>query len=87
MKNARWSGLPRQPKDLTSPSRRSSYNDENPDKIYYQGLAWRALGDEEKARERFSKLIEHGEKHLDDECENRVLRGLASRPGDLGKRI
>ena len=29
------------------------YYDESPDKIYYQGLAWRALGDEKKAKERF----------------------------------
>ncbi len=44
------------------------YNDENPDKIYYQGLAWRALGFEEKALERFHTLIAHGEKHLNDKC-------------------
>ena len=44
------------------------YNDQQPDKIYYQGLAWAALGEEEKARSRFNKLIDHGEKHLFDEC-------------------
>ncbi len=44
------------------------YNDENPDKIYYQGLAWRALGFEEKALERFRTLIAHGERRLNDEC-------------------
>lgn len=42
------------------------YNDQQPDKIYYQGLAWRKLGDEKKARSRFNKLITHGEQHYFD---------------------
>ena len=44
------------------------YNDQQPDKIYFQGLAWRELGEEGKARSRFNKLIKHGEKHLFDKC-------------------
>ena len=44
------------------------YNDQKPDKIFYQGLAWRALGEENKARSRFNKLIDHGKKHLFDDC-------------------
>lgn len=44
------------------------YNDQQPDKIFYQGLAWRELGDENKARSRFNKLIDHGKKHLFDDC-------------------
>ena len=44
------------------------YNDQQPDKIYYQGLAWAALGYEDKARSRFNKLIDHGKKHLFDDC-------------------
>ncbi|NDW08575.1 DUF5107 domain-containing protein [Dysgonomonas sp. 520] len=44
------------------------YNDQQPDKIFYQGLAWRALNEEDKARSRFNKLISHGEKHLFDDC-------------------
>ena len=44
------------------------YNDQQPDKIFYQGLAWRALGDENRARGCFNKLIKHGEKHLFDTC-------------------
>lgn len=44
------------------------YNDQQPDKIFYQGLACRALGHEDKARSRFNKLIDHGKKHLFDEC-------------------
>lgn len=42
------------------------YNDQQPDKIFYQGLAWRKLGDEAKARSCFNKLVKHGEKHLFD---------------------
>ena len=42
------------------------YNDQQPDKIFYQGLAWRKLGEEDKARSRFNRLIKHGEKHLFD---------------------
>lgn len=42
------------------------YNDQQPDKIFYQGLSWRKLGDEEKARSRFNRLISHGEQHLFD---------------------
>lgn len=44
------------------------YNDQQPDKIFYQGLAWRELGEEGKARSRFNKLIDHGKKHLFDDC-------------------
>ena len=42
------------------------YNDQQPDKIFYQGLALRHLGREEEARGRFNRLIEFGEKHLFD---------------------
>ena len=44
------------------------YNDQQPDRIFYQGLAWRALGNESKARGRFNQLIDHGRKHLFDHC-------------------
>lgn len=44
------------------------YNDQQPDKIFYQGLAWRELRDEDKARSCFNKLIEHGEKYLFEKC-------------------
>lgn len=44
------------------------YNDQQPDQIFYQGLAWREMGEESKARSRFNKLIDHGEKHLFDTC-------------------
>lgn len=42
------------------------YNDQKPDKIFYQGLALRKLGREEEARGRFHALIDYGEKHLFD---------------------
>ena len=43
------------------------YNDQKPDKIFYQGLALRKLGYEEEACKRFSSLVAFGEKHLSDE--------------------
>ena len=52
----------------SEPQQAFFYNDQQPDKIFYQGLAWRALGEENKARSRFNKLIAHGEKHLFDTC-------------------
>ena len=52
----------------SEPQQAFYYNDQQPDKIFYQGLAWRALGEESKARSRFNKLIDHGKKHLFDEC-------------------
>lgn len=42
------------------------YNDQKPDKIFYQGLALRKLGRETEARSRFNKLISYGEEHLFD---------------------
>lgn len=43
------------------------YNDQQPDKILYQGLALIKLAKPEKANQRFKKLIEYGEKHIDDD--------------------
>ena len=40
------------------------YNDAKPDKIYYQGLALRALGREDEAHGRFYKLINFGKQHI-----------------------
>lgn len=42
------------------------YNDQKPDMIFYQGLAWRRLGNEQKATEIFNKLIAYGQNHLGD---------------------
>jgi hypothetical protein len=43
------------------------YNDQQPDKIFYQGLAWKALGEKGKATTIFSRLVEYGQQHLHDE--------------------
>ncbi|SEL72917.1 DUF5107 domain-containing protein [Parapedobacter koreensis] len=42
------------------------YNDPQPDQIFYQGLAWRKLGNIEKAAEIFQKLHDFGTRHMDD---------------------
>ena len=42
------------------------YNDAKPDKIFYAGLCYRALGEEDKARGLFHKLLSYGEKHIFD---------------------
>ncbi len=40
------------------------YNDQQPDKILYQGLALREIGDETGALSIFNKMKNHGEEHL-----------------------
>lgn len=52
----------------SEPQQAFFYNDSQPDKIFYQGMAWQELGNKTKATECFSKLIAHGEKHINDEC-------------------
>ncbi len=49
---------------LSEPSAAMYYNDQQPDKIFYQGLALRKLGRETEARSRFNKLLRYGEKQL-----------------------
>jgi len=43
------------------------YNDQQPDKLLYQGLAWSKLGEEEKANKIFSQLIRYGNEHMNDD--------------------
>ncbi len=43
------------------------YNDQQPDTIFYQGLAFILLNLPEKARQRFDVLISFGKQHLNDE--------------------
>ncbi|RYE59114.1 MAG: DUF5107 domain-containing protein [Sphingobacteriales bacterium] len=43
------------------------YNDQKPDKIFYQGLALQKLGQQEKAEPLFHKLIAYGQGHANDE--------------------
>ena len=45
------------------------YNDQPADMILYQGLAFLALGRAREARARFYRLIDYGERHLDEETE------------------
>jgi len=50
----------------TEPAAAMYYNDAKPDKIFYAGLCYRALGQEDKARCLFNKLINYGKQHLFD---------------------
>ncbi|MGM9802746.1 MAG: DUF5107 domain-containing protein [Muribaculaceae bacterium] len=40
------------------------YNDAKPDKIFYQGMALRKLGCEDKARGKFNMLVNYGQQHI-----------------------
>jgi len=53
---------------LAEPSVAMFYNDQQPDQIFYQGLAWLALGATDKANHIFQKLVAYGEDHLHDEA-------------------
>jgi tetratricopeptide (TPR) repeat protein len=52
---------------LEEPASAMYYNDQPPDMIFYQGMAWLALGNEKEAKRRFNKLVDYAEKHLFDE--------------------
>lgn len=52
---------------LEEPASAMFYNDQQPDMIYYQGLAWLKLGNEKEAKRRFNKLVDYGERHVFDE--------------------
>ena len=54
-------------KGLSDPSPAIFYNDQQPDKIFYQGLALQKLGRQEEANQRFKNLLEYGKKHIDDQ--------------------
>ena len=51
----------------TEPAAAIFYNDQKPDKIFYQGLALLKLGREAEAKSRFDNLIAFGEKHFDEQ--------------------
>lgn len=51
---------------ISEPVQAIFYNDPQPDKIFYQGLAWLKLGNTEKAHEIFNRLIHFGMEHLND---------------------
>ncbi len=51
---------------LSDPSPAIFYNDQQPDKIFYQGLALLKLGKMEDANHRFNNLITYGNEHMND---------------------
>ncbi|WP_316789786.1 tetratricopeptide repeat protein [Pedobacter frigoris] len=52
---------------ITEPVQAIFYNDPQPDKIFYQGLAWLKLNADDKAKEIFERFIQFGELHLHDD--------------------
>jgi tetratricopeptide (TPR) repeat protein len=54
---------------LTQPTAAMFYNDQQPDKIFYQGLAWQQLGDKDRASAIFHTLIEYGAAHRNDDIQ------------------
>ena len=53
-------------KGISEPVQAIFYNDPQPDKIFYQGLAWIKLNNQNKAFELFQSLVDFGKKHIDD---------------------
>ena len=54
---------------ISEPAQAIFYNDPQPDKIFYQGLAWKKLGEKNNAEIIFNKLIIFGTQHLNDKIE------------------
>jgi tetratricopeptide (TPR) repeat protein len=52
---------------LSDPSPAIFYNDQQPDKIFYQGLALQKLGRMEEANTRFENLLNYGKAHMNDD--------------------
>ena len=52
---------------ISEPVQAIFYNDPQPDKIVYQGLAWLKLGHPKKAEKIFHRLIEFADQHFNDE--------------------
>ena len=50
----------------TEPAAAMYYNDAKPDKIFYAALCYRRLGQENKARSLFNKLVNYGKQHVFD---------------------
>jgi tetratricopeptide (TPR) repeat protein len=51
---------------ISEPVQAIFYNDPQPDKIFYQGLAWIKLNNRKKAEEIFHRLIDFGKSHMED---------------------
>lgn len=54
-------------KGISEPAPAIFYNDPQPDKIFYQGLAWKKLQDTVQSDEIFNRLINYGLSHMEDE--------------------
>jgi tetratricopeptide (TPR) repeat protein len=54
-------------KGSSVPSLAIFYNDQQPDKIFYQGLALKKLGRLEEAHIRFENLLNYGKTHMNDD--------------------
>ncbi len=52
---------------LSDPSPAIFYNDQQPDKIFYQGLALIKLGKDKEAEKRFNNLVKYGKEHMNDD--------------------
>ncbi|OPA73955.1 DUF5107 domain-containing protein [Paenibacillus selenitireducens] len=52
---------------LEEPASAMYYNDQPPDMIFYQGMAWLKLQNDKEAKRRFNKLIDYAEKHIFDD--------------------
>jgi tetratricopeptide (TPR) repeat protein len=52
---------------LSEPSAALFYNDQQPDKIFYQGMAKQRLGEKAQAQETFKRLVSYGAEHMEDE--------------------
>jgi len=52
---------------ISEPAAAIFYNDQKPDKIFYQGLALLKLGRKNEAQVRFEKLIAFGNEHLEEQ--------------------
>jgi tetratricopeptide (TPR) repeat protein len=54
-------------KGISEPTQAIFYNDTQPDKIFYQGLAWRKLKDPSRSHNLFKRLVDYGLSHMEDE--------------------
>ena len=52
---------------ISEPAQAIYYNDPQPDKIFYQALAWIKLDEPAKAKSIFNRFLSFGEKHMNDE--------------------
>lgn len=54
---------------ISEPVQAIFYNDPQPDKIFYQGLAWLKLDNEQKANNIFHRFIQFGNEHISDKIQ------------------